>query len=332
MKKHNLLLFVLFFNLISCGKEDFFVIKDDDTTPNELIHPLDDGDINKNYIYINDEFIQKENKSIDILWVMDNSGSMKDEQTNLANSFERFINNFIKKEINFKMAITTTDASSTSKKGKEIGDFNQMTLKKSQESSSTFIEYFQEKINVGTGGSRKESGLSTSLAFLENYKSVFIRPNALLTIIYVSDEDDQSSETVPTIINKIKALKSDAHLFKAYSITAFKETKQSHEYVGTRYQEATALTLDGGYNADINKDFHTTLEKIGENMANAVTRFPLSKPPAEIKLVKIYVNTKLKELNTHYSYDETNHSIQFIGNYVPAVLDKIKIVYPVVKL
>ena len=41
--------------------------------------------------------------------LIDNSGSMRDEQRALGDNFEAFINEFVKKDIDFKMAITTTD-------------------------------------------------------------------------------------------------------------------------------------------------------------------------------------------------------------------------------
>ena len=49
-------------------------------------------------------------RKLDVLFVIDNSGSMSSSQTNLANNFSSFIDRFISKGYDFKIAITTTDA------------------------------------------------------------------------------------------------------------------------------------------------------------------------------------------------------------------------------
>ncbi len=60
-----------------------------------------------------DNFEQQENRiaaKMDILWVIDNSGSMKDEQEALRENFNSFITNFIKKGYDYRIAVITTDA------------------------------------------------------------------------------------------------------------------------------------------------------------------------------------------------------------------------------
>jgi hypothetical protein len=50
------------------------------------------------------------NNKIDILWVVDNSGSMDSLQANLNRNFSSFINNFQSKGFDFQLGVTTTDA------------------------------------------------------------------------------------------------------------------------------------------------------------------------------------------------------------------------------
>ena len=51
-----------------------------------------------------------EPRKIDVLFVVDNSGSMSSSQTSLANNFPSFINYFKAKGYDFKIAVTSTDA------------------------------------------------------------------------------------------------------------------------------------------------------------------------------------------------------------------------------
>ncbi len=64
----------------------------------------------------------EETKKLDIMWIIDNSGSMSDEQSDLGSNFDSFITQFINMDVDFKMGITTTDTSSDSKKGKMVKD------------------------------------------------------------------------------------------------------------------------------------------------------------------------------------------------------------------
>ena len=61
-------------------------------------------------------------------------------------------------------------------------------------------------IRVGTSGSGYEKGLGASQAFFQNNSS-FVRDDAHLAIVYVSDEEDQSAESVSHYVNYLKGLK-----------------------------------------------------------------------------------------------------------------------------
>ncbi|MBO9667186.1 MAG: hypothetical protein J7501_10280, partial [Bdellovibrio sp.] len=50
-----------------------------------------------------------ETKKIDILWIVDNSGSMESSQANLASNFQSFIARFNQSNHDFHMAVATTD-------------------------------------------------------------------------------------------------------------------------------------------------------------------------------------------------------------------------------
>src|SRR5690606_6616624 len=114
----------------------------------------------------NDQFVQNtaQDAAIDILWVIDNSGSMGNEQDDLANNFDLFIRDFITRGIDFKMAITTTDGRS-SYAGVQRGDTNLLTDEAAAANESQFIQNFQNWIRVGTNGSGNEMGLHGAQSF-----------------------------------------------------------------------------------------------------------------------------------------------------------------------
>lgn len=166
---------------------------------------------------------------IDILFVVDNSGSMADEQELLARSFERFIDQ-ISSEGNYHIGIISTDQSSDTELSGSIrfafsdtypfpslperydytlclpetvghGCFrgpnsNTRMINSSALSRNQQIRAFEENVLVGSCGADDEQGLNAVLSALDQTvdgcNQNFIRPQANLLIILVSDEDDHS--------------------------------------------------------------------------------------------------------------------------------------------
>jgi hypothetical protein len=144
---------------------------------------------------ITDEFSIKSNdKKVDILFVVDNSGSMGDEQQNLAASFASFIDNFTRRNLDFQVGVISTDTSSqgallSSGANEKILTGNTLNV----------IAKFQQNIRLGTGGSGSEAGLlNLTNAFAPaqiqagGVNQGFIRQDALLSIVVVSDEDESN--------------------------------------------------------------------------------------------------------------------------------------------
>ena len=141
-----------------------------------------------------EEVIQVENiNKVDIVWSIDNSVSMGPYQAKLADSFSLFIKDFAEKDIDFKMAIVTTgDANDRDFNNK----LNSAELKKNKQN---FINDFKTKVKVGASSMQLhatgERGFKFVKDFLQNNTS-WVRSDALLTVIYLSDEPEQSSGTV----------------------------------------------------------------------------------------------------------------------------------------
>lgn len=70
-----------------------------DLSDGDGIDDSEDENGNPTRFYGEESFVQSAQsqiQAVDIVWVIDNSGSMKDEQTNLSNNFDSFITNFLK--------------------------------------------------------------------------------------------------------------------------------------------------------------------------------------------------------------------------------------------
>ncbi len=273
-----------------------------------------------------ESFTQKTAKDgdVDILWVIDDSGSMADNQQRLAENFQSFIDHFLTKNTNFKMAITTTDGTAT-RNGKMVGDSNLLTSVAAKANKAKFLSDFQKLVKVGTKGSGVEQGLKCSKSFFDRYAASFLRADAYLAIVIISDEEDQSDKTLTEYVNHLKSLKQNAGMVKVYSIVTQKILpSQQWESIGKRYNYVAEQTA--GSKGDLDSDFHLTLSDMGSTIVQLVDQFPLGKKPYKDK-IQVFVNGVLK--TNGWVYDPSTLSVKFSTGNVPSNGALVEIKYQV---
>jgi len=185
----------------------------------------------------NDAYIPRK---VDVLFVVDNSGSMASSQTNLANNFSSFIEKFISKGFDFRIAVTTSDTyysaqapsgSSCLKSGIDLcapsyarfrsGTNPQVYVIDSNDYDFNFPDEvnrlkdtFKANALVGTIGSGDERAFSSFQATLSsNLNSDFRRSDAFLAVVILSDEDDFSQESL--------AASDDTYSQPLYSVASY---------------------------------------------------------------------------------------------------------------
>ena len=137
-------------------------------------------------------------KPIDILWVIDNSGSMGPKQESLKENFRSFIQEFERKGIDYQMAVTNTEAYTQS--GDELlfkdGNATESSgVRVMTPQTPNLREVFQTNIKQGARGNQYEKGLKSMkkvLSYGPNLATPFPRREALLVVVLVSDEQDTS--------------------------------------------------------------------------------------------------------------------------------------------
>jgi len=266
----------------------------------------------------------QQTKKLDIVWIIDNSGSMSDEQSALGANFSAFIDEFITKNVDFKMAITTTDTSSADKKGKMVyGSDIKLTSAKAQENESRFKSDFNSLVKVGIYGSGSEKGLAASEGFMQKYASSFLRSDAYLAVVVLSDEEDQSANSVRFYTDYLKTFKNEAGLVKVYTIADINKTnKGSGISTGAdRYIEASNQTA--GVVSNIRDDFHRSLSAMGDSIINLLDSFALANTPVPGTL-KVYVNGVE---TSDYTFDIASSSIKFDTNHLPPVGAEVTVYY-----
>jgi len=251
-----------------------------------------------------DSFEQNETVDVDILFVVDNSGSMMSNQTNLKNNFSSFISAFASSGVSYQIAIITTDSSSF------VGPII--------DSSSTDPtgEFDTQIDSIGVGGSTMEKGLhyayeSTTVGDAAPGAG-FQRPDARLVVVYVSDEPDHSDHgatsgmTYADYANSLKSLKSSLDLIVAHAIAGDYPSGCSANggaQFGEGYYEVVSQTA-GTFMSICAADWSVTMDTLARDsiMSNGFTLTGDAIPDS----IEVYVDSVLV---TSWIYDEATRTV-----------------------
>jgi hypothetical protein len=161
-----------------------------------------------------DTWFQEREDYADILLVVDDSGSMADEQEELAGSFEAFVQFIELADTHYHIGVTTTETDVPfvglpDRAGELRGDPYFITP-----DTPDAAAVFRDAVRVGTSGSGWERGFEAARRALteplaSGANAGFYRDEAALTLIFVSDEDDQSNDGPITYLQQFRQMKGD---------------------------------------------------------------------------------------------------------------------------
>lgn len=277
-----------------------------------------------------DTFKQVKDPELDILFVIDNSGSMGNDQSNVATNLKSFFQWAVTLKLDYHIGVTTTDV------GKDKGCL-QGNPKVVTPQTPNLESVLETNVKVGTGGSSKEYGLEASrLSFqataLQGCNAGFYRKDANLSVIYISDEIDQSPLTVDAYINFLRNLKGLRNIDKLRaSALGYYDTSSCQKNANCRYY-AVAKVLGGVYETIRTANWANTLSNLGAVTFGRFGQFFLSRP-ADPKSIKVTVDSKpIPEGQTGWSYDATNNSVRFAKGVEPGSQATVEVTYKAVCL
>ena len=270
--------------------------------------------------YVTDNFEQDGMAITDILFVIDNSGSMYSNQTNFKNNFDSFIAVFSAAGVDYQIAFITTDDENfvngtvvTSASADPVGEVNDIVD------------------SIGTTGSAMEKGLYYSYLATQpgadaGIGSTFLRSDAKLAVIYVSDEPDGSSAYVTTseVSSHLASLKSSSSLVTAHAVTGDYPSGCSTNggaQFGDGYYDVVN-DLGGAFMSICASDFGAQMDTLARESL-ALMQFSLSENPIE-DTIEVFVDGAY---NTDWEYDASLNSVGF--SVAPADGSLIDISYAV---
>ncbi|MEZ4321331.1 MAG: vWA domain-containing protein [Myxococcota bacterium] len=285
---------------------------------------------------ITDGFVQNAASAIDVLFVLDNSGSMSDNLDALANEFPQFIQNFVALGLDYQIAVVTTDMDDPTQSGRIQGPII-------SNASADPVGDFVAITSLGATGSGDERGLDAAFAALDpsvglinTTNAGFARPGSNLSIIVVSDENDGSNMNPAPFTTWLDNYQGDPDLsnlsivggprqglFPCISIIGGVSASPV-----PRYWSVARDT--GGIHANLcNVNFDVIVQQLATVAAGLRVNYDLAAIPGDPNTVGVTVNgVPLPQNATNgWTYDPATNLVEFHGTGVPDEGANVEITY-----
>ena len=266
-----------------------------------------------------DTFDQKEISSADILFVVDNSCSMGDKQTQLKNNFDQFMNVFAASGVDYNIGLITTDS------------YDLVGPLITPSTTDPVAELVNQVDSIGTNGSISEMGIYYSYYALQpGYPagpgSTFWRTDSRLVVIYISDEDDYSGTAVTATMleSYVLGAKGSLDYVVAHAVAGDYPGGCATNGGGLEakiyYDLVTAL--NGSFLSICQDDWGTPMQSLATNSILAKS-FVLSLLPIEDS-ISVTINGVVV---TDWYYEPSNNSVYFFETSIPPAGSEVIITY-----
>ena len=235
----------------------------------------------KRTLYSDDFIVDTKANKLDVVVVIDNSPSMREEQAKMANRFRTFIDRLT--GLDWQLAMITTDARTGKKEGQDgrflpfVGLNNQYVI---NASTPGVEDVFSKTVRRKETGSSNEEGIHSFLKSIQRVENrFFFRPQSHVATIIVSDEDERSNgkklkpENQPeNLIAKFQEIFKNQNTYSNHSIVlqpgvvSTRKCPQVGDFAaGETYMRLSRLT--GGVIGDLcEDDYGQILSGIGDHL------------------------------------------------------------------
>lgn len=296
-----------------------------------------------------DSYQQDLKPKADILVAVDDSCSMQDKQNNLAANFSSFIQYAGGTGVDWQMGVITTSDDEppvcvggfcppqpANAGGKLIGDANNPKIL--TPTTPSVAQKFSDKVKVGTNGGA-EVGLTTSLKALTppliaNENSGFLRTDANLAVVVVSDAGDQSAEPYSYFFNRFLNIKgfNKANMFTFNIIGPFQSSAPSgctyDDYTNSASYQQLATNTNGVLYEICTPDWAAKLQDLGKTAFGYRTTFFLNATPdlSGGKTIDVKVNGQTVS-TSNWTYDAATNSVKFTPATTPGPGQQLTVEY-----
>ena len=264
---------------------------------------------------MNETFRQPNEAKADILWVVDCSGSMSEEQQQLSSAASSFINTAVNRGANLHIGITSTDMDDTTHQGRLLGTPAVITTDNPQNA----INQFSANVMLGTACSGTEKGFEPMQAaitepLISGANAGFLRSDAKLVVVFLSDEEEQSIGTVSGYANVLAQVKgNNPSQYTAFAIVGDCPggcnggTGDASE--GCRYTDF-ASRVNGTTSSICAGSYVGITNAIVDAALSFPDTFRLAGSP-QLSSLQVRVNNVLQTIDSDYTFDVATNAVRF---------------------
>jgi len=291
---------------------------------------------------ITDSFQQAASQKVDMLFVVDNSCSMQEEQSSLAAGLAGVLSLTAQHGVDFQIGVTTTDVDTAGEAGRLVPISSGAAADRIIDGDTVDPSaVFTRNVSLGTNGSVDEQGLEAAYLALSDplltgHNAGFLREAATLAVVIVSDEEDHSSRQLSFYEAFLTGLKPGG---ADVALSAIVGTRQpSCAGAGGRADYASryiqvAQSTGGVAESICSGDWSSILANIALNSFGFNAQFSLSSAPVpatiSVAVDGVDVPSVTAGGQTRWTYDSNANRVVFEGSSTPSAGASVEVSYTV---
>jgi hypothetical protein len=272
-----------------------------------------------------DVFEQAMKSSTDIMFTLDRSCSMSDDNALVVANFGTFINTMVGLDADYHVSVVVEDDGCVL--GSDAYIDNTFSASNAESTFETMSDIYFSLGNYGAnterGFSLAEAGLKSANIGSGGCNEGMYRESAFLSLVHVSDEPEQSVNPYSYYVSLFQGMKADPDDVVINAVAGDYPGGCGSAAPGTGYYEGTVAT--GGLFLSIcATDWGSHLESLAEGSVSINDSFELTQLPVP---ETIEVTVDGIRTTTGWEYDVALNSVVFERDHIPAGGSTIEIEY-----
>jgi len=250
-------------------------------------------------------------EGIDVLWVIDDSATMYEEQDLLVGSADAFIGFVANSGVDYRLGIVSTDMD------QEPGRLRGAAM---DHDTADLVDVFNEQVKQPIAGSRDERGFDAAVIAADPASEEgFARAGADLELVVFSDEDDHSGLEGDAFLAELRSQRRGS--VKVHAVVgdppAGCVSAMAAADAGTKYLKVQNKT-QGRRESICTEDYGDMLARVALDVVGLETIFALSKVP-QVSSIQVWVDGIVihHRVQDGWSYYAGDNTLRFDGYAVP---------------